>query len=144
MKVFTGDPKLCLELEPYDQLGASARVGWKAVLALRDYIRARNDGVWSGSVHDYLSRTPDGYQTVSLKKHAAGESATTMQQWGHLRRFRVPNHASPSGWIEMQAHFRLAQIGMVSPRMYYLDHWPKDGKIYIGYIGRHLKNTKTN
>ncbi|WP_063022026.1 cell division protein ZapB [Nocardia niwae] len=142
--VFTGDPKSCLELEPCDQLGASARVGWKAVLALRDYIRARNDGAWSGSVHDYLSRTPNGYQTVSIKKHAASESPTTMQQWGHQRRFPVPKHVSPSGWIEMQAHFRLGQIGMVSPRMYYLDRWPKDGKIYIGYIGRHLRNTKTN
>ncbi|WP_174185023.1 cell division protein ZapB [Nocardia barduliensis] len=142
--VFTGDPKSCLELEPCDQLGASARIGWKAVLALRDYIRARNDGAWSGSVHDYLSRTPDGYQTLSAKKHAAGESSTTMQQWGHQRRFRVPENVASNGWIEMQAHFRLGQIGMVSPRMYYLDHWAKDGKIYIGYIGRHLKNTKTN
>ncbi|UGT60887.1 hypothetical protein [Nocardia asteroides] len=29
-------------------------------------------------------------------------------------------------------------------RRYYLDRWTRDGQVYIGYIGRHLKNTKTN
>ncbi len=142
--VFTGDPKFCFELDPRDQLGTTARIGWEAVLALRDCIRAREDDGWQGSVHDYLKRTPDGYRTVSIKKHVPGESATTMQQWGHERRFPVPKHVSPSEQIEMRAHFRLGQIGMVSPRMYYLDRWSQDGKIYIGYIGRHLTNTKTN
>ena len=44
----------------------------------------------------------------------------------------------------MKAHFKLASIGMLSPRMYYHDDYANSGKIYIGYIGRHLTNTMTN
>ena len=44
----------------------------------------------------------------------------------------------------MTAHFKLAVIGRFTPRLYYLDRVRQDGKVYIGYIGRHLRNTQTN
>jgi hypothetical protein len=40
--------------------------------------------------------------------------------------------------------YKLAQIGMVSPRMYYLDDFVASKAVYIGYIGPHLTNTQTN
>ncbi|MBU3061006.1 hypothetical protein KO481_05640 [Nocardia sp. NEAU-G5] len=67
-----------------------------------------------------------------------------MQQWSHERIFPVPSCVSPSGHITMQAHFRLGRGSQISPRLYYLDNWSTDRKIYIGYIGPHLTNTKTS
>lgn len=43
----------------------------------------------------------------------------------------------------MKAHFKLARIGMVSPRMYVFDGHPADPRVFIGYIGPHLTNTQT-
>lgn len=39
---------------------------------------------------------------------------------------------------------RDVQQSLVSPRMYYLNRTRQDGKVYIGYIGKHLRNTQTN
>ncbi|MQY18077.1 hypothetical protein NRB20_11460 [Nocardia sp. RB20] len=142
--VFTGDPEECRSLADHDPLCTSARTCWEAVLALRGYIRARTDGAWSRGVHDYLMQPPDGYRAISAKKHRPKESNPTMQQWGDQRRFPVPLEVSPAGKIEMKAHFKIGTNGTISPRMHYLDRWSQDHKIYIGYIGRHLKNTKTN
>lgn len=43
----------------------------------------------------------------------------------------------------MESHFRLSAKKSVSPRVYVHDATRKDGKIYVGYIGRHLENTKS-
>ncbi len=66
-----------------------------------------------------------------------------MSAYGDERIFPVPAIVDPSCKIEMQAHFKLGKHGMVTPRLYYLDHWAKSGAVYIGYIGRHLTNTQT-
>ncbi|MFI7190635.1 hypothetical protein ACIBQ0_12950 [Nocardia nova] len=142
--VFTGNPEECRSLADHDPLCTSARTCWEAVLALQGYIRARSDGAWSRGVHDYLTQPPDGYRAISAKKHGRRETSVTMQQWGEQRRFPVPLEVSPTGKIEMEAHFKIGTNGTISPRMHYLDRWSQNGKIYIGYIGRHLKNTKTN
>jgi hypothetical protein len=44
----------------------------------------------------------------------------------------------------MDAHFKIARKGMVSPRIYYHDDASRTGKIYVGYIGKHLPNAHTN
>jgi hypothetical protein len=50
----------------------------------------------------------------------------------------------PDGAIFMDAHFKIARKGLVSPRIYYHDDAGRTGKIYVGYIGRHLPNAHTN
>lgn len=35
------------------------------------------------------------------------------------------------------------RVGMVSLRMYYLDTYARDGKVYVCYIGAYLRNTQT-
>lgn len=67
-----------------------------------------------------------------------------MNQYGADRIFPVPTSVDPSGTAMMTAHFKLAVIGRFTPRLYYLDRVRQDGKVYIGYIGRHLRNTQTN
>jgi len=44
----------------------------------------------------------------------------------------------------MDAHFKLGAKKTISPRMHYFDAAAIDGKIYVGYIGRHLPSPQTN
>ena len=37
----------------------------------------------------------------------------------------------------------VARIGMVSPRMHYLDGFARTGTVYVGYIGPHLTTTRS-
>ena len=41
-------------------------------------------------------------------------------------------------------HIKIAAYKSVSPRMHLLNRAAKHGRIYIGYIGRHLDNSHTN
>jgi hypothetical protein len=111
-------------------------------LALADYVRARTDGVCEKGVGYYLAHTPHGYRTVPPGKHG-GETGETMRRYGDQRVLPVPIVVDPSGQAVMKAHFKLAKIGKVSPRMYYLDNYGRSGRIYVGYIGPHLTNTQT-
>ena len=133
-----------ISLDEHDTLQSAVRTTWDALVALRDYLRARQSGDCEHSVDHYLKHTPPGYSTFPPGKHAHTESATTMKNFGGERVFAVPTSVEPSGSLQMTAHFKLAQIGMVSPRLYYIDRWATDGRIYVGYIGPHLTNTQTN
>lgn len=44
----------------------------------------------------------------------------------------------------MGAHFKITQHRMISPRLHYFDHVAHTGRIYVGYIGRHLPTQQTN
>lgn len=63
---------------------------------------------------------------------------------GGERLFAVPTGCEPSGHALMDAHFKLGRVGMVSPRMHFLDSWSKTGEVYVGYSGAHLTNTQSN
>lgn len=45
--------------------------------------------------------------------------------------------------IRMAAHFKPTWTDTFAPRMHYFDDTDGTGKIYVGYIGRHLTNTKS-
>lgn len=142
--VFTGDADLCRDLDAVDTLGKTTRTAWEALLVLCDYIQARTAGDWSQGVDGYLANTPPGYRPMSKRKHGVTETAVTMARYANERMFPVPIDLDPSGKTVMKAHFKLGRIGMVSPRMYYLDDLARTGKVYVGYIGPHLTNTQTS
>ena len=50
---------------------------------------------------------------------------------------------SKDGTQFMEAHFKPTWRDTFAPRMYYYDDLGNTGKIYIGYIGRHLTNTQS-
>lgn len=141
---FTGEVSYVERLNQIDTNGAALRAAWDAVLALSDYGRARREGQCAGSLDGYLKSTPSGYATFPPGKFAETETAVTMQQFGTERVFPVPRHVSPSEQITMKAHFKLARIGMASPRMYIHDGHPQESMVYIGYLGCHPTNTHTN
>lgn len=139
--IITADRRKAAELDDHDSLGKLVRAAWDALLALCAYLRARRTGACESSLDGYLARTPMGYRTIPPKKFASTETSRTMDAFGGERRFPVPVSVDRSGTAVMKAHVKLGRVGMVSPRLYLLDRYGSDGKVYVGYIGEHLTNT---
>ncbi|WLP91686.1 hypothetical protein [Gordonia sp. NB41Y] len=143
--VFTGDPKPALELDEHNLLDWAIRT-WDSLRALDDYCALRASGAFSGSVDDYVTNTPTGYATITPGSHARGETHATQvhSEFGRVRTLPVPEQVDASGKVFMGAHVRIAKYGSISPRMHYHNDATGTGKIYIGYIGRHLPNFRSN
>jgi hypothetical protein len=144
--IFTGDPKNALELDDFDPLGTWAAKSWDVLRVLDGYAAARRHGEFSKGVHAYLDHAPAGRPGYSPGAHSTQESEPVERspKLRKLRVFPVPRDIHPDGVIFMNAHFRIARRGLVSPRIYYYDDASQTGKIYVGYIGKHLPNTHTN
>jgi hypothetical protein len=144
--IFTGDPKNALELDDFDPLGTWAAKSWDVLRVLDGYAAARRRGEFSKGVHAYLGHTPPGRPGYPPGAHSTQESEPVERspKLRKLRVFPVPTGLHPDGAIFMVAHFKIARKGLVSPRIYYHDGASQTGKIYVGYIGKHLPNTHTN
>jgi hypothetical protein len=143
---FTGDPKNALELDDFDPLGTWAARAWDMLRVLHGYATARRRGEFSKGVHAYLGHTPAGRPGYAPGAHSTQESDSVERspRLRKLRVFPVPRDVRPAGTIFMGAHFKIARKGLISPRMHYYDDAGQTGKVYVGYIGKHLPNTHTN
>jgi len=143
---FTGDPKDALELDDFDPLGTWAARAWDMLRVLDGYAAARHRGEFTKGIHAYLGRTPPGRPGYAPGAHSTQESESVERspRLRKLRVFPVPRDVHPDGAIFMGAHFKIARKGLLSPRMHYHDDAGRTGKIYVGYIGRHLENAHTN
>jgi len=144
--IFTGDPKNTLELDDFDPLGTWAAKSWDVLRVLDGYAAARRRGEFSKGVHAYLGHTPPGRPGYPPGAHSTQESEPVERspKLRKLRVFPVPRDIHPDGAIFMDAHFKIARKGLVSPRIYYYDDASQTRKIYVGYIGKHLPNAHTN
>ena len=134
--VFCGDIDKTIEVQVADTVGNAARRAWDACLTLSEYATAVVEEGYAGGFDHYLRQS--GRSTrLSASRHAVGETKATLDQFGHLRDFPVPTSVDGRGVTRMVAHVKLAQIGRVSPRLYYLDRVKQDGLVYVGYIGPH-------
>ena len=101
----------------------------------------------SGEAGEIVVRyhTPPGRPGYAPGAHSTQESDSVERspRLRKLRVFPVPRDVCPDGAIFMGAHFKIARKGLVSPRMHYHDAG-HTGKIYVGYIGKHLPNAHTN
>lgn len=143
---FTGDPAKALELDARNSDGAWAEQCWKALLALNDYAELSRAGRFEGHIESYLMATPFGQHGFSARRHARIETAEVANtaKYRRPRMLPVPKEVDPTGKAYMEAHFKISQSGTVSPRMHYLDDTARTGRIYVGYIGRHLPTSRTN
>lgn len=141
---FTGDARITEALAEQDHAGAVVRTTWEALQACVDYLRCKSQDDFQGSLHDYLKASPSGYRSFPVGKHAALESESTRNQFWRERVFPVPAAVRDQKETFMESHFKLAKIGMVSPRMHYFDDSNSSGCIYVGYIGPHLQTVGTN
>lgn len=142
--VFTGDADLVAEVDLQSRSSRYATSFWDNVRALDAYATLRQSG-YSGSVHQYLASAENGYKCPRAR-HVPTESPSVQnrQSWNQERRRPVPTSVDESGFAYMYAHFRTTGTGTFAPRLHYFDDTAKTGKIYIGYIGRHLSNTRTS
>ncbi len=147
--VFCDPDRMCDAILDLDDMSGNSRYAadfWKFILVLRDYMRARKEIGFRGSVHEYLAESRGQYRVESQKRHSPTESET-VQNNGKMRKertFPVPTEVDPRGEIEMFAHFKTSHRDTNDPRMHYYADTRHTHKVYIGYIGPHLTNTKTN
>lgn len=140
--VFTGDTDTTLALEDVDTLGKCVGSAWRACLALVNYVELKTGGDLDQDVHWYLEHGPAG-RKYPLNSHAKGETAETLRRFGDERFFPVPLDVDATGRRRMVAHFKLGRLARHDPRLYYYDDTRNTGRVYIGYIGRHLTTVQT-
>ncbi|MEN3538106.1 hypothetical protein AAH991_23525 [Microbispora sp. ZYX-F-249] len=124
-----------------------AAKAWDALLALDDFARARSSGLFAGGFYDWCADGSGGRRVIPPGMLAMRESAsvTNSAKFTQPRTFPVPAEVHPSGKIVMEAHVKLRAVGYPAPRMYFHDDsGGVTGKIYVGYLGDHLPNTRTN
>lgn len=143
---FTGDQETCLDLDDQPQNSTWAQTAWQGLLALRDYASATQHGSFKGDFREWC-RSPEGDgRKFAPGKVATGESETVRgnKRLAGMRTLPVPVEVDPAGEVFMGAHLRLGRSGTVSPRLHFHDASAGHATIYVGYIGRHLENTKTS
>lgn len=123
-----------------------ARKAWEALTALEDYAGACADGSFSGNFHAWCKSPPPGRRHVSANVVTLVESEQTMTngKFAAARRFPVPAEVTTSDELEMWAHIKLEKHHPPCPRMHFHDDTAGTGLVYVGYLGPHLPNTKTN
>ena len=136
------------EIDLIDRSSLYATSFWEYVLVLMDFAKEVDEHGFRGNVHTYLGGAD---RVVGRKcpqaRHRPNESQSVQNnaKWRKERTFTVPTELDPSGKLFMTAHFAPTNRDQNAPRMYYA-MGKKDGRThaYIGYIGTHLTNTKTN
>lgn len=134
------------QIDAADPSGTYASSFWEYVLVLRDYMIECVEHGFNGNLHMYLNSSEVRGRKCPVQRHKAGES-DTVQNNARMRRertFLVPEAFEASGELFMATHFAPTHRDQNAPRMYYAVDIGKTKKAYIGYIGVHLTNTRTN
>lgn len=143
--VFTGDPGQCLALDEHTQAGTWAQIAWTGLAALADYALAKREHRFDGDFASWCTAPPADRRTIAPGKIARHESAKvrTSRKFAPVRTFPVPREVDPQGRVFMRSHIRLGNSATIAPRIYFFDDAAHSGSVYVGYIGRHLANTRT-
>ncbi|NQX29305.1 hypothetical protein HQQ81_18315 [Microbacteriaceae bacterium VKM Ac-2854] len=143
---FTGDLSTVVEIDKRDAYGQYAARVWDFIRVIHDYVGARQAGWERGTMHIYLSSddAPEGFKCTP-SRHAATESDSVYNNssWSRERLLPVPVEVDVSGRMMMGAHFKVSTNDTFAPRLHYFDDTENTGKVYIGYIGKHLTNKQT-
>ena len=142
---FTGDQKAALALDGLGTCAGWARLTWEGLTALQEYAVAAVRGEAGGDFKQWCEHTPAGCHHFPPRKAVRGESQTVFShtKWKRERMLPVPACVDSSRRAFMGAHLRIGG-GRTAPRLHYLDDCSGSGRIYVGYIGLHLTNTRTN
>lgn len=120
----------------------------EALAALDAYVALRRAGGWDGGgFRRYCEDSRHGGRIYPATQVAALESDTVRQdpKMAEQRRFRVPRVVSESGYAEFWAHIKIGNSGQVAPRLHYYDDTNgPTGAVIVGYLGHHLKNTRSS
>ncbi|WP_030274839.1 hypothetical protein [Streptomyces sp. NRRL B-24484] len=142
---FTGDEKETVALDGQPDGSGWARLAWDGLTALQEYAAAAVRGEAGGDFKAWCEHTPPGCHHFPPRKAVRWESRTVEShaKWKRERMLPVPPCVDASRRAFMGAHLRIGG-GSTAPRLHYLDDCSGSGRIYVGYIGQHLTNTRTN
>jgi hypothetical protein len=135
------------DLDQHVKGGIWGRKAWQALRALESYAEARAAGQLQGNFLHFCRSGPAGREIVPVEWVAASESETTTNnpRFREARTFPVPIAACADGRAYMEEHIRLEKGSDPAPRIHFWDDTSGNtGKVYVGYLGRHLPNFQTN
>ncbi|WP_344917766.1 hypothetical protein [Streptosporangium oxazolinicum] len=136
-----------LDLDHPAQSRTWAAKAWDSLRALEDFARARSGGEFAGGFYEWCAHGSPGRLTIptGMLSMRESKSVVTRAKFSERRTFAVPPEVSPGGQVLMESHVKLKPVGYPAPRMYFHDDsGGATGKIWIGYLGGHLPNTRTN
>lgn len=143
----SGDRDKTLALDRSPEAGTWVRSSWEVLRAMQAYAESKGSGNFAGDFKMWCDNpTADSYAIPSGKVvRDESETVRNNPKWRHEREFPVPHEVSESGRIFMGAHIRIGASGSgrINPRLYFYDGTGQAKKIYVGYLGAHLTNTRT-
>jgi len=144
---FTGNRGALLALDRSPEASTWVRSSWEALRAMQSYAEAKGTGEFSGDFKMWCDNPPPDSYIIPSGKVVRDESETVKHnaKWRREREFPVPFALDASKRAFMGSHIRIgaSASGQISPRLYFHDASALTGKIYVGYLGRHLTNTRT-
>jgi hypothetical protein len=144
---FTGETNRSLVLDQRPEAPTWVRSSWEILQALEAYAIAKTGNGFPGDFKTWCESPPSGASTIPAGKIARDESETVRNntKWRRERELPVPAEINPVGIVYMGAHVRVGASagGQISPRLHFHDATAQTGMVYIGYLGRHLTNTRT-
>ena len=136
-----------LNLDQRPEASTWVRSSWETFQALEAYAAAQAANGFAGDFKTWCESPPSGECAIPAGKVVRDESETVRNnaRWHREREFPVPPGICASGRVFMGAHVRIGASagGQISPRLYFHDGTGQTGLIYVGYLGRHLTNTRT-
>jgi hypothetical protein len=141
---FTGSPKSTRSLDS-QSVDNWLYVAWDGLLALDHFARTAAEGAASGDFLSWCKSDASSAFPFPAAKVAMRESDTVARK-PKLRTERmlpVPKAVDPDGRVFMQAHLKIGGGNTIAPRLHFYDDCPRSGKVYVGHLGPHLRNTLT-
>ena len=144
---FAGNRNKALALDRSPEAGTWVRSSWEVLRAMQAYAEGKASKNFVGDFKMWCENPPADCYVIPSGKVVRDESETVRNKpkWRREREFPVPGEVSVSRQIFMGAHVRIGASGSgrINPRLYFHDGTGQAGKIYIGYLGAHLTNTRT-
>ncbi|MFJ8944448.1 hypothetical protein ACIRG4_14525 [Streptomyces sp. NPDC102395] len=141
---FTGQRKITTGLDS-QSVDNWLRVAWDGLLALDHFAAASAGDKKCGDFFSWCKSDASSGFPFPTAKVAMRESDTVARK-PKLRAERmlpVPKAVDPEGRVFMQAHLKIGGGNTIAPRLHFYDDCPRSGKVYVGYLGPHLRNTLT-
>lgn len=135
------------ELDQNPKAGTWGRKAWQTLRALQSYAEAKASGTCTGNFFSFCRAATPGSDVVPADWVAAGENETTTNnpRFRQARTFPVPTAVRGDGRAYMEEHIRLEKGSDPALRLHFWDDTGgRTGKVYVGYLGRHLPSFQTN
>lgn len=142
---FVGQRNPAIALDDHPGIQSAIPKAWNTLRTLNDYCRLKDQGDFVGGLLNYVENSAHGgfVQGPAIKPNES-ETVLSNRRLRELREIPVPPEVDPSGIVVTKMHVALQTSQSNYPRLYFFDASGTNGKVYIGYLGEHLENTRTN